>query len=111
MSALRSGRLCWQAHRFCGRCGAEQAPIEAGAKRQCRADPRHRVYPRTDPVVRPLRSRAEMRKAEMRESSHASAQRLKVLKQGVGLHLDALQSRLTVVYRGFMCAAGVAWRA
>ena len=40
-----------QAHRFCGRCGAEQVPIEAGAKRQCTADPRHRVYPRTDPVV------------------------------------------------------------
>ncbi|KAK9835976.1 hypothetical protein WJX81_003158 [Elliptochloris bilobata] len=39
------------AHRFCGRCGAEQVPIEAGAKRQCTADPRHRVYPRTDPVA------------------------------------------------------------
>ena len=26
-------------------------PIEAGGKRQCTRDAKHRVYPRTDPVV------------------------------------------------------------
>ena len=26
-------------------------PIEAGGKRQCTKDAKHRVYPRTDPVV------------------------------------------------------------
>ena len=40
-----------QAHAFCGRCGALTEPIQAGGKRRCTADPRHREYPRTDPVV------------------------------------------------------------
>lgn len=43
--------LLLQMNAFCGRCGAATAAIEAGAKRQCVAEPRHRVYPRTDPVV------------------------------------------------------------
>ena len=50
MPCVRSVRL--QAHRFCGRCGAPTVPIEAGGKRQCTQDAKHRVYPRTDPVVR-----------------------------------------------------------
>ena len=41
-----------QAHLFCGRCGASTASIQNGAKRVCSANPRHRLYPRTDPVVR-----------------------------------------------------------
>lgn len=40
-----------QAHRFCPRCGAPAAPVEGGLKRQCAADAKHRLYPRTDPVV------------------------------------------------------------
>jgi NADH pyrophosphatase zinc ribbon domain len=45
--------LCqWhEGHRFCGRCGGATVPTEAGAKRECTRDPRHRLYPRTDPVV------------------------------------------------------------
>lgn len=42
-----------QSHVFCGKCGAKTVPIEAGGKRQCTADPAHREYPRTDPVVSP----------------------------------------------------------
>jgi len=41
-----------QGHTFCSRCGAPTRPIEAGGKRACTADSRHREYPRTDPVVR-----------------------------------------------------------
>lgn len=51
-AARLTGLARAQSHSFCGRCGAPTAPIEAGAKRQCGADARHRVYPRTDPVVR-----------------------------------------------------------
>ena len=42
-----------QSHVFCGKCGGRTVPIEAGGKRQCTADPAHREYPRTDPVVSP----------------------------------------------------------
>ncbi len=42
-----------QSHVFCGKCGSRTEPIEAGGKRQCLADPAHREYPRTDPVVYP----------------------------------------------------------
>lgn len=38
-------------HQFCNMCGSPTAPVEGGAKRQCTAVPRHRLYPRTDPVV------------------------------------------------------------
>ena len=34
------------------RCGCPTVSVEAGAKRQCTGEGRHRVYPRTDPVVR-----------------------------------------------------------
>ncbi|DBB08850.1 TPA: hypothetical protein ACH3X3_007500 [Trebouxia sp. C0006] len=40
-----------QANGFCGRCGAPTVPIEAGAKRCCTKDKKHRLYPRTDPVA------------------------------------------------------------
>ncbi|EFJ43697.1 hypothetical protein VOLCADRAFT_118984 [Volvox carteri f. nagariensis] len=40
-----------QSHKFCPRCGAPTAPVEAGLRRQCTATPHHKVYPRTDPVV------------------------------------------------------------
>ena len=41
-----------QGHVFCGQCGSPTHPIEAGGKRACDRESRHRVYPRTDPVVR-----------------------------------------------------------
>ncbi len=40
----------------CCRCGRPTESVEAGAKRQCTGEGRHRVYPRTDPVVRLLPS-------------------------------------------------------
>lgn len=40
----------------CCRCGCPTESVEAGAKRQCTGEGRHRVYPRTDPVVRLLPS-------------------------------------------------------
>ncbi|GLC36159.1 hypothetical protein PLESTB_001374200 [Pleodorina starrii] len=40
-----------QSHKFCPRCGAPTAPVEAGLRRQCTATPAHKLYPRTDPVV------------------------------------------------------------
>ena len=47
-----ASRIIWvQANGFCGRCGAPTVPIEAGAKRCCTKDKKHRLYPRTDPVV------------------------------------------------------------
>mmetsp|Transcript_21833 Transcript_21833/g.70516 ORF Transcript_21833/g.70516 Transcript_21833/m.70516 type:complete len:354 (+) Transcript_21833:97-1158(+) len=36
--------------RFCGRCGSRTRAVEGGLKRQCK-EPRHKLYPRTDPVV------------------------------------------------------------
>ena len=44
---------CLQSHVFCGKCGSQTLSIEVGGKRQCTADPAHREYPRTDPVVCP----------------------------------------------------------
>lgn len=44
--------FCVQLNAYCGRCGSPTESIEAGAKRQCTREPRHRVYPRTDAVVR-----------------------------------------------------------
>ena len=49
--SFRQEWLAAQANAFCGRCGAPTVPIEAGAKRCCTKDKRHRLYPRTDPVV------------------------------------------------------------
>eukprot|EP00884_Botryococcus_braunii_P011661 jgi/Botrbrau1/20496/Bobra.145_2s0054.2 len=44
--------LTWHLnHGFCGRCGAPTLPVEAGTRRQCTANPRHKEYPRTDPVA------------------------------------------------------------
>ncbi|GIL76818.1 hypothetical protein Vretimale_8708 [Volvox reticuliferus] len=40
-----------QSHKFCPRCGAPTAPVEAGLRRQCTSTPHHKLYPRTDPVV------------------------------------------------------------
>lgn len=49
---LRTDCTRAQMNVFCGRCGGATEAIEAGAKRQCSQDSKHRVYPRTDPVVR-----------------------------------------------------------
>ncbi|KAK9817473.1 hypothetical protein WJX74_009806 [Apatococcus lobatus] len=38
-------------HSFCPRCGAPMQPVEAGAKRACTENARHREYPRTDAVA------------------------------------------------------------
>lgn len=43
---------CKQAHRFCSRCGAPSTSVDGGSRRQCTADAAHKLYPRTDPVVR-----------------------------------------------------------
>lgn len=55
-TALRmpSPGVLLQSHGFCGHCGAPTEPIEAGAKRQCTRENKHREYPRTDPVVSEL---------------------------------------------------------
>ena len=49
--------LCWccshtQTHGFCPRCGGDTMPIETGLRRRCLREASHKLYPRTDPVVR-----------------------------------------------------------
>ena len=51
LTLMLSPCMLLQSHGFCGRCGAPTEPIEAGAKRQCTRENKHREYPRTDPVV------------------------------------------------------------
>lgn len=41
-----------QMHMFCPRCGSQTVPIESGLRRGCVQESSHKLYPRTDPVVR-----------------------------------------------------------
>lgn len=41
-----------QTHPFCSRCGQETVPTEGGSRRRCIGRQPHKLYPRTDPVVR-----------------------------------------------------------
>ncbi|MFC3034552.1 NAD(+) diphosphatase [Pseudoalteromonas fenneropenaei] len=53
IAALARGLCHWHVtHRFCGRCGHANKPIEAGHARLCtNAECKHMTFPRTDPAV------------------------------------------------------------
>ncbi|WP_440053293.1 NAD(+) diphosphatase [Pseudoalteromonas sp. T1lg65] len=53
MGVLARGLCYWhKTHRFCGRCGQANRPVEAGHARGCsNQDCRHMTFPRTDPAV------------------------------------------------------------